>query len=235
MAPVAIVASGNRFSSDAVAVHLAELGWDIAILCRDSTADAETVNRIRETGRQALAIETDVADPVSVDTALGRVSTELGDPNVLVNIVALTARDSLSLISDDDWRAAVGRPLRGLFVASRSVIDPMIRQGWGRIISIADVPASVMNGAHDHSTVLAGLEGFTRTIALELRAFGITVNAIAPTPPAADIRADADPRVADAAVPHHAAQIAATVPFLVSDGASSVTGQVIQVGSEEAA
>ncbi|MFI5688956.1 SDR family oxidoreductase [Streptomyces sp. NPDC051636] len=233
MAPVAIVAGENRVSNAAVSMQLAELGWDVAILCRDSTAGAETVNRIRESGRQALAVETDIADSVSVDAALGRVCAELGDPNVLVNNVAVTVRDSLSRISDDDWRAVAGRPLRGLFVASRSVIDPMIRQGWGRIINIAHLPASVASGPHDHSTVLSGLEGFTRTIALELRAFGITVNAIAPAPPAADIRAGAGPRIADAAGARYAAQIAAAVPFLVSGGASSVTGQVVHVGDEE--
>ena len=233
MAPVAIVADGNRDSSAAVAMQLADHGWDVAILCREITAGTETADRIRRTGRQALAVETDVADSGSVDSALGRVCAELGDPKVLVNNVAVTAHDPLSRISDDDWRAVAGRPLRGLFVASRSVIDPMIRQGWGRIINIADLPAAAAGGPHSHSTVLAGLEGFTRTIALELRAFGITVNAIAPATPAADIWAGAAPRTAAAAGSRYAARIAAAVPFLVSDGASSVTGQVVHVGDEE--
>ncbi|MCU7825053.1 SDR family NAD(P)-dependent oxidoreductase [Kitasatospora sp. DSM 101779] len=235
MAPVAIVADGNQESSSAFAMRLAELGWDVAVLCRDSTAGTETVNRVRGTGRQALAVETDVTDSVSVDAALGRVCAELGEPNVLVNTVTTTVRGPLSRISDDDWLAATGLPLRGLFVTSRSVIDPMIRQGWGRIINIAALPASVASGPHHHATVLAAVEGFTRTIALELQAFGITVNAIAPATPAAEVRTGAGPHVTDAAGPRYAAQIAAAVPFLVSDGASSVTGQVIHVGDEEAA
>ncbi|MFF1920158.1 SDR family NAD(P)-dependent oxidoreductase [Streptomyces sp. NPDC058221] len=233
MAPVAIVADGNEMSSDAVAVQLAELGWDIAMFFRDGAVSAETVDRIRETGCQALTVETDIADSASVDAALGRVCAELGVPNVLVNNVAVTVHDVLSRISDDDWRAVTGRPLRGLFVTSRSVIDPMSRQGWGRIINIADLPTSAASGPHDHASVRAGIEGFTRTIALELRAFGITANTIAPALPAADTRADTGPRIAEAAGPRYAAQIAAAAAFLVSDGASSVTGQVVHVGDEE--
>ncbi len=233
MAPVAIVAGAAQGSGTAVAVQLAELGWDVAMLRPDGTAGAEAVDRVRETGRRAMAVRTDVADSVSVDAALGRVCAELGDPNVLVNTVAATVRGPLGRISDEDWRALAGRPLRGLFVVSRSVIDPMIRQGRGRIVNIADVSAPATDGPHDHSTVLAGLEGFTRTIALELRAFGITVNAVAPAPPAADIRTGAAPRSAGAAATRYAARVAAAVPLLVGDGASSVTGQVVHVGDEE--
>nr|AAG34182.1 SimK [Streptomyces antibioticus]AAK06802.1 putative 3-keto-acyl-reductase SimD3 [Streptomyces antibioticus]AAL15598.1 SimK [Streptomyces antibioticus] len=235
MAPVAIVAGAVRGTGSVVAVRLAEAGWDVAVLCADGAGNADTVHRVRAVGRRALAVETDVTDAVSVQAALDRVCAELGDPGVLVNSVGVIACGAPGEASEEDWNAVVGRSLRGLFVTSRAVTDLMIRQGRGRIVTIANLLGPAEGGPHDHATVLAGMAGFTRTVALELRAFDITVNAVAPAPPVVGMQAPAAPTAADPEGSRCATQAAEAVLFLVGGGASSVTGQTVQVGDEEAA
>lgn len=162
MARVAIVTGGASKIGAAVAVRLAECGMDVALL--DENACADTVHRITELGMRSVAIGADVTDATPVDAALAEVCSALGDPEVLVNVVG-------GALPEPDWYASTAGLLRGVFLLSRAVVDPMIKNGRGRIITVAGC---------SNATIWAGLSGFTRTIALELSPFGITSNVVDP-------------------------------------------------------
>ncbi|MEU3900721.1 SDR family NAD(P)-dependent oxidoreductase [Streptomyces sp. NPDC045251] len=224
MTRVAMVTGAARGIGADAAVGLAEHGMDIALLGTDEAAHADTVRRIEETGRRCVFVAADVTDAALVDGALARVRFELGEPIVLLNRVGTVGRGPLRELSDQDWTEAVGGPLRGVFVTSRAVVDPMIKNGGGRILTLADVAGGGRPGAARNSVVETGLAGFTRTIAMELRPFGITANVIAPEPAATDLTAS--PAAGGSA---YAAGVLDAVRFLTGDGASAVSGQIVHV------
>jgi 3-oxoacyl-[acyl-carrier protein] reductase len=212
---VAIVAGLEQTGiGSAAAVRLAQEGMDVAVLGPDGDAGAATVRQIAALGGRAVAIGTDVTDAASVDTALVAVRASLGDPQVLVNIVAAGTPGPLSELSEDDWYASTGARLRAVFLVSRAVIDPMTSIGSGRIVTIAGPAAA---GEQENATLRAGLAGFTRTIALDLGAFGITSAVIA--------------AAVEATGPGYPAQVIATLSFLLGDAATALSGQVVQVGA----
>ncbi|MFD3992815.1 SDR family NAD(P)-dependent oxidoreductase [Streptomyces sp. NPDC058583] len=225
MARVAMVTGAAHGIGADASVRLAEDGMDIAVLGTDEAAHADTLRRITETGRRCVFVTADVADAASVDRALARIHSELGDPAVLLNCVGAVDRGPLRELSDQDWTEAVGGPLRGVFVTGRAVVDPMIKNGGGRILTLADVAGGGRPGAARNSVVETGLAGFTRTIALELRPFGITANVVAPEPTATDLTAT--PAAAGGST--YAAGALDAVRFLTGDGAAAVSGQIVHV------
>jgi 3-oxoacyl-[acyl-carrier protein] reductase len=168
---------------------------------------------------------------------------ELGPPAVLVNNAGVIRDNLLFKMSDDDWDTVMGVHLRGAFLMSRAAQKHMVGQGFGRIISLSSSSALGNRGQANYSTAKAGLQGFTKTLAIELGQFGITVNAIAPGFIVTDMTAATAARVgmdfgefqAAAATripvrrvgqPEDVANVAS---FLASDGAGFVSGQVIYV------
>jgi 3-oxoacyl-[acyl-carrier protein] reductase len=207
---IAIVTGTERAGiGAAAAVRMAEAGLDVALLAPDVNHCADTVRRITALGRRAVPVSTDVTDAASVDDALTEVCGTLGDPGVLVNVVDVAAPGPLSGLSEHDWYASTGARLRGVFLVSRAVVDPMIRNMWGRIVTIV-APADP--GDHRNATLHTGLVGFARTVAAELGPFGIASNVVSP--------ATTDPDRATA-----------VLPFLVSDAAGTVSGQIVHIGS----
>ncbi|WP_222866026.1 SDR family NAD(P)-dependent oxidoreductase [Micromonospora sp. AP08] len=189
----------------AAAVRLAETGSDVALICPASASCTDTMRRLAALPVRSLAIAADVTDPDAVAAAVQRVSSSLGDPGVLVTVVGPAAPGPLCELSDAAWEASVERQLRGLFLMTRAVLDPMTRVGSGRVVTVTDVDGAVR----------AGLVGFTRTTALELAPFGVTANLVAPRP--------GDPGDPE--------QVAALIPLLVGRAAAAVSGQVIEVGA----
>jgi 3-oxoacyl-[acyl-carrier protein] reductase len=207
---IAIVTGAGRSGvGAAAAVRLAGAGLDIALLDPDVSDCANTVRRITALGRRAVAVGTDITDAASVDHALGEVCDALGDPGVLVNVIDAAAPGPLSDLSELDWYASTAAQLRWVFLVSRAVVDPMIRNMWGRIITIA---ATTDPDGHGNVTMRTGLAGFTRTVAAELGPYGITSNVISPSVDDPD-------------------RVSAVLPFLVSDEAGAVSGQIVHIGS----
>jgi 3-oxoacyl-[acyl-carrier protein] reductase len=239
----AIVTGAARGIGAAIATRLAADGMQVAILDLDASTAEPLAESLRANGSRAIALGADVADESSVDAAVQRCADELGPPVVLVNNAGIIRDDLLFRMGAGDWDAVVGVHLRGAFLMSRACQRFMTEARWGRIVSMSSISAFGNRGQANYSAAKAGLEGFTRTIALELGPFGVTANAIGPGYIETDmIRQTADrlgepyddfvARVAAGVPVRRMGQpddIAAAVSFFVRDEAGFVTGQTLYV------
>ncbi|MVZ99917.1 SDR family oxidoreductase [Actinomadura sp. LD22] len=240
---VAIVTGSARGIGAATAIRLASDGFAVAVLDLDETAGKSTVEGIETAGGRALAVGADVSNQDQVNAAVNRIVSELGAPTVLVNNAGVTRDNLLFKMSAEDWDTVVNVHLRGSFLMTKAVQKHMVDAGFGRIVNISSTSALGNRGQANYSTVKAGLQGFTKTLALELGKFGVTANCVAPgfivsdmtRATAARIGEDWDTYLAARvkAIPVARAgepgDIAHTVSFLVSEGAGYVSGQVIYV------
>lgn len=239
----ALVTGAARGIGAAVARRLAADGFRVAVLDLDESACAATVEGIVAAGGTALAVGANVADEESVETAVTRVAAELGPPVVLVNNAGVLRDDLLFRMTTESWDAVVGVHLRGAFLMSRACQRYMTEARWGRIVSMSSVSALGNRGQANYSAAKAGIEGFTRTVAIELGPFGVTVNAIAPGYIETEMVRQTAERVGVpydeflagivAGVPVRRMgqpdDIAAAVSFFARDDASFVTGQLLYV------
>jgi len=240
---VAVVTGAARGIGAAVATRLARDGFAVAVLDLDESACAGTVEGITTAGGRALAVAVDVADAGSVAAAVERVTDELGAPGVLVNNAGIIRDNLIFKMSDDDWDAVIAVHLRGSFLMTRACQAAMTKAGWGRIVNLSSTSALGNRGQANYAAAKAGLQGFTKTLAIELGRFGVTANAVAPGFIVTDMTAATAARVgmdfeqfqrlAAAEIPVQRVgrpeDIAATVAFLVSEEAGFVSGQVIYV------
>jgi len=242
-ARVAIVTGAARGIGAAVAARLARDGLAVALLDLQESGCAAGVERITAAGGRAIAVGADVSDRAAVDAAVERVADELGAPTVLVNNAGILRDNLLFKMTDDDWDAVMGVHLRGAFLMSRAVQVFQTKAGWGRIVNLSSTSALGNRGQANYSAAKAGLQGFTKTLAIELGKFGVTVNAIAPGLVATDMTAATAARLgidfedfkkgAAAAIPVGRVgvpeDIAHAASFFVSEGAGFVSGQVLYV------
>jgi 3-oxoacyl-[acyl-carrier protein] reductase len=239
----AIVTGAGRGIGAAVARRLAQDGFAVAVLDLDEVAGKPVVEEIEAAGGQALAVGVDVADEQAVERAVARVAEELGPPTVLVNNAGITRDNVLFKMTTDDWDAVLNVHLRGSFLMTRATQRFMTEARWGRVVNLSSVSALGNRGQANYSAAKAGLQGFTKTLAIELGKFGVTVNAIAPGFIATEMTAATAERLGVPFEEFKAAaagqipvgrvgqpdDIAATVSFFVREDASFVTGQVIYV------
>jgi 3-oxoacyl-[acyl-carrier protein] reductase len=239
----AIVTGAARGIGAAIAKRLSSDGFAVAVLDLDETACKAVVDEIETSGGTALAVGVDVADEQAVATAVARVAAELGAPTVLVNNAGITRDNLLFKMSVDDWDAVLNVHLRGAFLMSRATQKHMIEAKWGRIVNLSSISALGNRGQVNYSAAKAGVQGFTKTLAIELGKFGVTANAIAPGfietqmtadtasrmgVPFEDFKAMAAKEIPVARV-GQPEDIAATVSFFAREDASFVSGQVIYV------
>ncbi|WP_040789920.1 3-oxoacyl-ACP reductase FabG [Nocardia paucivorans] len=240
---IAVVSGAARGIGAAVAKRLASDGMKVGVLDLEEAACAETVSAITAAGGQALALGADVSDEASVQAAVQRLASELGEPTVVVNNAGILRDNLLFKMSVDDWDAVMSVHLRGAFLLTRAVQKYMVEQKWGRIVNMSSTSAQGNRGQANYSTAKAGLQGFTKTLAIELGKYGITANAIAPgfivtemtaaTAARVGVEFEEFQRAIAAQTPvnrvGYPEDIAHTASFLVSEGAGFVSGQVIYV------
>ncbi|MEV6206106.1 3-oxoacyl-ACP reductase FabG [Kitasatospora sp. NPDC051914] len=240
---VAVVTGAARGIGAATALRLARDGHAVAVCDLDEPACAGTVGAIEKEGGRALAVGVDVTDAARVAAAVARTAEELGAPTILVNNAGITRDNLLFKLTEDDWDAVVAVHLRGAFLMSRAVQAHMTEARWGRIVNLSSTSALGNRGQANYSAAKAGLQGFTKTLAIELGPFGVTVNAVAPGFIATDMTAATAARMgldfedlkAGAAqqIPVRRVgtpeDIAGAVSYLAGEDAGFVSGQVLYV------
>jgi 3-oxoacyl-[acyl-carrier protein] reductase len=238
---VAIVTGAARGIGAATALRLAADGFAVGVLDLDEAGAKGTAEQITAAGGKALAVAADVSDTDAVTAAVERVAAELGGPTVLVNNAGVTRDNMLFKMTESDWDTVMDVHLKGAFLTTRAVQKYMVEAKFGRVVSLSSTSALGNRGQANYATAKAGLQGFTKTLAIELGKFGVTANAIAP----GFIQTEMTKATADRmGVPFEAfiegaaktipvgrvgqpEDIAALVSFLVSEEAGFVSGQVI--------
>lgn len=239
----AVVTGAARGIGAGVAQRLATDGHAVAVLDLDEEACAVVAKQIEADGGRALAVGVDVSDEATVGAAVERVAAELGEPTILVNNAGIIRDNLLFRMSVDDWDAVLGVHLRGSFLMARAVQGFMTKAGFGRIVNLSSTSALGNRGQANYAAAKAGVQGFTKTLALELGKFGVTVNAIAPGFIETEMTAATAERVgvpfeefkaaAAAEIPvartGRPEDIAHAVSFFASEGAGFTSGQVLYV------
>ncbi len=240
-ARTAIVTGAARGIGAATARRLAADGHAVAVLDLREDQAAATAEAIEAEGGRALAVGADVADEAAAAAAVERVAAALGAPAILVNNAGILRDDLLFKMSAESWDAVLGVHLRGAFLMSRAAQSHMVAAKWGRIVNLSSTSALGNRGQANYAAAKAGMQGFTKTLALELGKFGVTANAVAPGFVATEMtRATAERLgvsfedfLAGAAAETPVGRvgrpedIAAAVAFFCSEEAGFVSGQVL--------
>ena len=241
---VAIVTGAARGIGFATAQRFAEEGARVAILDLDEGQAAEAAVKLGSADQGGhLGVGGDVGDSASVEAAVTRVVEELGGLHILVNNAGVTRDNLLFKMSDDDWDTVMNVHLRGAFLMSRAAQRVFVAQKYGKIVNLSSVSALGNRGQANYAAAKMGIQGFTRTLGIELGPYGVNVNAIAPGFIATDMTDATAARVGMSVEDFRAAaadgnpvkrvglpeDIAAVAAFFCSDEASYVTGQVLYV------
>ncbi|MEJ2867876.1 3-oxoacyl-ACP reductase FabG [Actinomycetospora sp. OC33-EN08] len=240
---VAVVTGAARGLGAATALRLAADGMAVAVIDLDESAAKGTADAITEAGGRAIAVGADVSDADAVNAAVERIVAELGPPTVLINNAGITRDNLLFKMSESDWDQVMGVHLRGSFLMTRAVQGHMVSEGFGRIVNLSSTSALGNRGQVNYSAAKAGLQGFTKTLAIELGRFGITANCVAPGFIASEMTRATAERLGQDWEEWQAARakeipvqrvgvpedIANMVSFFVDERAGYVSGQVIYV------
>lgn len=233
----ALITGANRGIGKAISLRLAAAGYRIAGAGIDEASVAEINEFLAEGGYEGGGVLMNVAEPASVETAFADVVSRFGAPQVLVNNAGITRDNLLMRMKNDEWDSVLRTNLDSVFLLSRLAIKGMMKARSGRIVSLASVVGLSGNaGQANYCASKAGVIGFTKAVAQEVASRGITVNAVAPgfvVTPMTNQLSDDQKKALLAKIPMGRLgtvdDIADTVAFLVSDQASYITGQTINI------
>jgi len=235
---VALVTGGSRGIGRAIAARLAADGHRVVVNFSSSPeAAASVVEEIRSAGGEAVAVAADVSDADAVANLMGQVGEEFGPVEILVNNAGVTRDGLLARMGSDDWDRVMEVNLRSVYLCTKAALRGMLKNRWGRIISIGSVSGLAGNpGQANYAASKAAIVGFTKSIAKEVGSRGITANVVAPGFIESDMTAALGESALEAAIGATAIgrlgrpeDIAGAVGYLAGDEAGFVTGQVIVV------
>jgi len=235
---VALVTGASRGIGRAIALKLASEGAKVAINYAGSTEKAEAVKaEIEAAGGEAMLCQADVSSGEAVAAMVDSVVERFGRIDILVNNAGITRDGLLARMKDEDFHAVLKTNLGGVYACTKAVTKLMMKQRSGRIVNMASVVGLMGNaGQSNYAAAKAGVIGFSKSMAKELASRGITVNMVAPGFIATDMTAAMTDKAREATlagIPLGRAgqpeDVANAVCFLVSDSASYITGQVVNV------
>ncbi len=235
---IAIVTGGSRGIGRAIALCLAEEGAKVAVIYAGNTAAAEeTLQAITEKGGQAISIQCDVANEDAVNAMVKQVKEQFGSVDILVNNAGITRDGLLMRMKTADWQAVLDTNLTGTFFCTKAVTKIMMKQRSGAIVNLTSVVGLTGNaGQANYAAAKSGIIGFTKSVAKELASRGIRANAVAPGCIDTDMTAVLSDAVKEEMIKTiplgrvaQPEEVAKAVLFLVSDCASYITGQVLNV------
>jgi NAD(P)-dependent dehydrogenase (short-subunit alcohol dehydrogenase family) len=237
---VALVTGAARGLGRAIALALAAAGADIALGLRDVAGGAGVAGEIEGLGRRALPLQMDIGQMDQIGAAVDAAVTRFGRLDILVNNAGIAPRNPAEDVREEDLDATLAVNLKGTFFASQAAGRVMIKQGYGRIVSIGSQAGAVaLPGESVYCMTKAAIAHLTRCLAIEWGQHGITVNAVAPTfirtpgtePALSDpqFRADVIERIAALHRIGEPAEVAGVVVFLASPAASLITGETVLV------
>lgn len=235
----ALVTGGSRGIGRAICLELARRGAAVAVNCSTNTAAAEeTAKLCRElSGAEAIVIQADVSDPAQAEAMVAEAAQKLGKLDILVNNAGIT-RDGLMLrMKEEDWDRVMDTNLKSAFLTTKAAYKIMMKQKYGRIVNVSSIVGVRGNaGQANYAASKAGLIGLTKSVAKELAARNVTVNAVAPgyidtdmtgaMPETAKTALQATIPMARTGKPEDVAQ---AVAFFAEEGSSYITGQVLSV------
>lgn len=240
---VALVTGASRGIGLGIAQRFAREGARVTLMDVDEQALAAAVEELKGAGHEVLGFAGDVSDPDDVDRTVNGTVERFGQLDILVNNAGVIRDNLIYKMSVEDWDTVMRVHLRGSFLCTKASQKHMVERGYGRIINLSSTSALGNRGQANYAAAKAGLQGFTRTLAIELGRYGITVNAVAPGFIVTDMtRATADrvgvpfdefvkARAADTPVRRvgYPEDIAAAALYFASEEAGFVTGQVLYV------
>ncbi|PIE44356.1 MAG: 3-oxoacyl-ACP reductase [Gammaproteobacteria bacterium] len=234
---VALVTGASRGIGKAIAKSLASKGVVVVGAATTEEGASNIAQYFATGGWPGGGIVLDVADSLSVAEGINQVKSTYGEPLILVNNAGI-ARDNLLLrMKEEEWLEVVNTNLSAMYRTSKAVLKAMTKARWGRIVNISSVVASMGNGGQtNYAASKAGVAGFTRSLAKEIASRGITVNCVAPGFIDTDMTqklSDDQRKAIEQAIPCQrmgkAEEVAEVVAFLLSDSATYITGETIQV------
>ncbi len=238
MKKYAIVTGGSRGIGRAICIKLAEMGYHILINYKGNETEAIVTQQLcQEKNVDAELMKFDVSSRVEIDATIGQWIEESGKEKVieiLVNNAGIRQDSLLSFMSDEQWRSVLDTSLEGMFLVTRTVLNPMLMSRYGRIINVVSLSGiKGMPGQVNYSAAKAGMIGATKALAQEVARRNVTVNAIAPGFVASDMTADLDEKELSGMIPMKRfgkpEEVADLVGFLASKNAAYITGQVISI------
>ncbi|WP_226084969.1 beta-ketoacyl-ACP reductase [Mesobacillus sp. S13] len=240
---VAFVTGGSRGIGKGIVQLFAEEGAKVAFIDLNEEALAETTSELREKGYEVFSKVANVTDSEQVEQAMKEVHDTFGSVDILVNNAGVIRDNLLFKMTDSDWQTVMDVHLKGSFNAAKAAQKYMVEQKYGRIINISSTSALGNRGQANYAAAKAGLQGFTKTLAIELGRYGITANSVAPGFIETEMTKETAARIGisfDDLIKHSVASIpvgrsgkpadiANAVAFFADEKSSFVNGQVIYV------